>query len=117
MISKILLLVEQIRPRAPEVDDLRTAISILLQPRALKAIESIRDPLPAANDTLVLVIAKRAFVANSHEGGRADVAVADGAFAVAFVAEASYCYAGLFAAHDEIAGRDVSRCVFRWRGE
>ena len=103
MIPKILLLVEQIGPRASQIDDLRTAIPILLQPRAFETVERVTDPFPAAHDALVLVVAEGAFVADSDEGCGADVAVADGAFAVTFVAEAADCYAWLLAAHDEIA--------------
>lgn len=102
MIPKILLLVEQIRPRTAQVDDLRTPIPILLQPRALKAIEGVADALAAAHDALVLVVAKAAFIANADLGCRAHVGVAYGAFAVAFVAEAADGDAGGFAAHDEI---------------
>lgn len=58
--------------------------------------------LAAANNTLVLVVAKGAFVADANEGGGAHVAVADWAFAVALVAEASDGDARLLAAHDEI---------------
>jgi len=81
MIPKILLLIKQIRPTAPQINNLRAPIPILLQPRALEG----------------------AFVADADEGGGADVGVTDGAFAVAFVAEAADGYAGLFAAHDEVA--------------
>lgn len=45
MIPEILLLVEQIRPRASQIDNLRTAIPILLQPRTLKAVKRVRDSL------------------------------------------------------------------------
>ena len=100
MVPKILLLIKQIRPRTPQIDNLRTPISIFLKPRTLKAIKSIRDPLSTANHALVLVVAERAFVADADEGCGADVGVANGAFAVAFVAQAAYGYAGCFAAHD-----------------
>ena len=99
MIPEILLLVEQIRPRTSQVDDLRTAVPILLQPCTLKTVESVRDPFPAADDALVLVVAKGAFIADTHEGGRAHVAVTNGTFAITLVTEASEGYAGLFAAH------------------
>lgn len=99
MIPKILLLIKQIRPRTPQINNLRTPIPILLQPRTLKAIERIRDPLATAHSAFILVIAKGAFVADPDEGGGTDVGVADGAFAVAFVAETTYADAGLFAAH------------------
>lgn len=45
VIPKILLLVEQIRPRTPQVDNLRTSIPILLQPRTFETVESVRDAL------------------------------------------------------------------------
>ncbi len=103
MIPKILLLIKQIRPTAPQINNLRAPIPILLQPRALEAVERVADALAAADDAFVLVVAEGAFVADADEGGGADVGVTDGAFAVAFVAEAADGYAGLFAAHDEVA--------------
>ena len=41
VIPEILLLVEQIRPRTTQVDDLRTPVPILLQARTLEAIEGV----------------------------------------------------------------------------
>ena len=41
MISKVLFLVEQIRPRTAQVDDLWTPISILLQSRTFEAVEGV----------------------------------------------------------------------------
>ena len=41
MISKILLLVEEIRPGTTQVDDFGTSIPVLLQTSALEAIEGI----------------------------------------------------------------------------
>lgn len=102
MVSEILLLVEEIRPTAAQIDNLRTAVSVLLQPRALEAVESVADALAAAHDTFVLVVAEGAFVADTGEGGGSYVGVADGTLAVAFVAEASDGYASRFAAHDKI---------------
>ena len=122
MIPKILLLVKEIRPRTPQVDNLRTPIPILLQPRAFETVKSIRDTLlptthtlisearggkgreessylSTAHDALILIVAKRALVANSYEGRGTHVAIADGAFAVAFVAETTDGDAGLLAAH------------------
>jgi hypothetical protein len=99
MIPKILLLIKQIRPATPQVDNLRTPIPILLEPRALKAVERIRDALAATHDALVLVVAEGAFVADAGERCGAHVGVADGAFAVAFVAETADGDAGLLAAH------------------
>lgn len=45
VIPKILLLVEQIRPRTAQVDNLWTPIPVLLQPRTLEAVESVGDTL------------------------------------------------------------------------
>jgi hypothetical protein len=45
MIPEILLLVEQIRPRTTQIDDLGTPISILLKPCTFEAVESVRDAL------------------------------------------------------------------------
>ena len=100
MIPKVLLLIKQIRPATPQINNLRTPIPILLQARALEAVKRIRDALAAAHDALVLVVAKGAFVADAGEGGGAHVRVADGALAVAFIAQAADGYAGLLAAHN-----------------
>ena len=102
LISEILFLVEQIRPRTTQVYDLRAPISVLFQPRALEAVESVGDSFTAADDALVLVVAERALVADAHESGRAHVGVADRAFAVAFVAKAADGDAAGLATHDEI---------------
>jgi hypothetical protein len=59
--------------------------------------------LATAHDALVLVVAEGAFVADSHQRGRPDVAVAYWALAVAFVAESADGDAGLLAAHYEIS--------------
>jgi hypothetical protein len=99
VIPKILLLVKQIGPRTAQIDNLRTPIPILLQTRTLKAVKRVRDALAAAHDALVLVVAEGAFVADAGERGGAHVGVADGALAVAFVAEAADGDAGLLAAH------------------
>ena len=54
MIPEILLLVKQIGPRASQIDDLRTTIPIFFQPRALKAVKRVRDPLEAKTSAHVL---------------------------------------------------------------
>lgn len=99
MIPKILLLIKQIRPRTAQINNLRTSIPILLQSRTLETIKRIRDTLASAHNAFVLVVAEGAFVANSDEGSGTDVGVADGTFAVAFVAEPADGDAGGFAAH------------------
>jgi hypothetical protein len=108
MIPKILFLVEQIRPRTTQIDDLRTPISVFLESGALETVEGIRDALATAYDTLVLVVAEGAFVADAGKGGRAHVGVAHRAFAVTLVAEAADGDAGLLAAHYKISRHTVS---------
>ena len=102
MIPKILLLVKQIRPTATQIDNLGAAVAVLLQASAFEAVEGVGDALAAADDAFVLVVAEGAFVADAGEGRGPHVRVADGAFAIAFVAEAADGDAGLFAAHDKI---------------
>jgi hypothetical protein len=89
LIPKILLLVKQIRPRTTQIDNLRAPISIFFQSRAFKAVKGVGDPFSTTDDALVLVVTEGAFVADAGEGRGAHVGVADGAFAVAFVAEAA----------------------------
>lgn len=102
MIAEILLLVEQVGSRTAQVDDLGAAVAVLLQASALEAVESVGDSLAAAHDTLVLVVAEGAFVADADEGGGADVAVTDGALSIALVAEAADGDSGLLPAHNQI---------------
>lgn len=92
-------MVKQISPRTPQVDNLWAPVPVLFEAGALEAVEGVRDALTAADDALVLVVAEGALVADADEGGGSDVGVADGALAVALVAEAADGYAGLFAAH------------------
>lgn len=102
MISEILFLVKQIRPRRTQIDDLGAPIAVFLQARAFEAVEGVRDALAAAHDALVLIIAEGTFVADSGEGRGANVGIANGAFAVAFIAEAADGDSCLLATHDEI---------------
>lgn len=102
MIPKILLLVKQIRATTAEVDNLRTAIPVLFEARALEAVEGVADALAATDDALVLVVAEGALVADARQRRRPHVRVADGALAVALVAQAAERDARLFAAHDEV---------------
>jgi hypothetical protein len=104
VISEILLLVEQIGSRTTQIYNLRTAIPVFLESCAFEAIECVGDTLAAADDTLVLVVSEGAFVADAGERSRAHVRVADGAFAIALVAEAADRDASLLAAHDEVTG-------------
>ena len=119
MIPEIFLLVEQIRSRTAQIDNLRTPIPIFLQPRTFETVESVRDalfPLPlasirppregreeaylsATDNTFILVVAKGAFVTDTDKCCGTHVAIADGAFAVTFVAETTDCYAWLLTTH------------------
>lgn len=96
-------LTKQIGPRATQIDNFGTSITVLLQTRALEAVECVRDSLSTAHDALVLVVSKRALVTYPYESGRSNVGIADRAFAIAFVAEAADGYAGLLAAHYQVA--------------
>lgn len=66
------------------------------------------NDLAAAHYTLILVISEAAFVANSHQGCGPDVGVANGTFAIAFIAEPADGNTRLLPAHNEIAVLDVS---------
>ena len=86
VISEILLLVEEVRPRRSEVDNLGASIAIFFEPRTLKAVEGVADSFAAANDTLVLIIPERALVTDPNKGGGSDIAIADRTFAITLVA-------------------------------
>lgn len=90
MISEILFLIEQIRPRTTQIYNLGTPISILLQSGTLETIECVTDSLASTYDAFVLVITEGAFIAYAHKCGGAHVRIAYGAFAVAFIAESTY---------------------------
>ncbi|KAF7504070.1 hypothetical protein GJ744_002835 [Endocarpon pusillum] len=94
-----LLLIEQIGPGAAEIDDLGTAVAILLEAGALEAVEGVADALAAADDAFVLVVAERALVADARQRRRPHIRVAHGALAVAFVAQPPDVDAGQLAAH------------------
>lgn len=102
IIPKTLFLVEQIRPRTSQIDNLRAAIAILLQTRTLEAVERVTDPLTTAHDALVLVVTKGALVADADQSRWTHVGIADGAFAIALVAEPADGDTGLLSAHNEI---------------
>jgi hypothetical protein len=92
-----------IGPRTAQIDNLGTPVPVLLEARALEAVEGVRDALAAAHDALVLVVAEAALVADAHQRRGPHVRVAHGALAVALVAEPADGDAGLLAAHYEVA--------------
>lgn len=102
LISEILFLVKQIGTGRTQVDDLRASVPILLKPRTFETVEGVTDPFAAADNALVLIVAKGTFITDSCEGSRSDVGIAYRAFAIAFVAEAPKGDAWCFAAHNEI---------------
>jgi hypothetical protein len=73
MISKVLLLVEQIRPTAPQIDNFGTPIAVFLEACAFEAVKGVGNTFATAYDALVLVVAEGAFVADAGEGGWAHV--------------------------------------------
>ena len=104
MVPKTLLLIKQIRPRAAQIDNLGTAITILLEPGTLETVKRVTDALAAAHDTLILVVAKGAFIADAHQRGRSHVRVAHRTLAIAFVADSSDRDARLLSTLDVIGG-------------
>ena len=102
VIPKILFLVEQVRPRATQVNNLGTPIPIFLQSCTFEAVECVRNSLTTTYYTFVLVVAERAFVTDPDQCCRPDVGVAHRAFAVALVAKPADRNAGLFSAHDQV---------------
>lgn len=102
MIPKTLFLVKQVRSRTSQIDNLGTPVSVLLQPRTLKAVERVADSLAATDDAFILVVAERALVADPYQGRGPHVRVADWTLAVAFVAEPADRDARLFSAHYEV---------------
>ena len=119
VVPEILLLVEEICSRGTQIYDFRTTVPILFKASAFEAVKSVwyalrkrqlalilNDPsgillhLATTNNTLILIIAKRAFVANANKRCGADVAIAHRALPITFVAETSDSYTWLFPAHD-----------------
>lgn len=123
MISERLLLIKQIRSRAPQVDNFRTPVAVFFQPSTFEAVKSVGDSLQetvvrthsqtncswlqtylsAAYDTFILVVAERAFVADSDQGCRSNVAVADGTFPITLVAKTTHRDTRLFSTHYQVA--------------
>jgi hypothetical protein len=98
-LSQSLLLIKQIRPRTPQINNLRTAIPVPLQPRTICTVVCITYPNTTTDDAFSSRVAKSAFVADVDEGRWADVRVADWASGVVSFAEAAYADACLAAAH------------------
>lgn len=63
----------------------------------------LKTYLATANHTFILIIPKAALIADADKRCGANVGIADGTFAVAFIAQAADGNAGLLAAHYEIA--------------
>ncbi len=97
-----LLLIKQIRPTTAQIDNLGATIAILLEARALEAVEGVADALAAADDALVLVVAEGALVADARQRRRPHVRVAHGALAVALVAQSPDVDPRQLAAHHEV---------------
>ena len=102
MISKILLLVEQVGSTTPQIYNLWTPVSIFFQTRTFSTIECITNSFTTTYNTFVCIVSKRTFVADSHEGGWSNVGIAHWAFSVTFVTETADADAGGFAAHDKV---------------
>ena len=63
--------------------------------------------LATADHAFVLVVAERAFIADSDKSRRSNITITNRAFPITLIAETTYCYARLFAAHDQVAASKV----------
>lgn len=95
-------MIEQIGSARTKIDDLWATISVLFQSCTSEAVEGITHSFSTTNDTLVLIVAEGALIADAHESGRSNIRVADWTLAVAFVAESTDGDACCLATHDEI---------------
>lgn len=95
-------LIEQISFGTPEVDNLRTAISVFLLLRALLAVIGVGDAETSANHAPALVGAVVTLVANSHQGTRSHIGIANHTLPVAFLAQAADGNPRLLPAHNQI---------------
>lgn len=66
LVPEIFLLVEQIRPRRTQINDLRTPVAVFFQPCAFEAVKGVADALAATDDAFILIIAERALVADAR---------------------------------------------------
>ena len=82
--------IEQIRLATAEIDDLRAAVSILLQQGALLAVVRVRNAGASADHASSLVRAVVALVTDSNQRAGPHVRIADHAFTVALLAEAAF---------------------------
>lgn len=95
-------LIEEVSLRAPQVDNLRAPVPILLLLRALFAVVGVRDPNPTTNYTTALERAVITLVTYAYERARPHIRIADHAFSVALLAQAANGDARLLSAHDEV---------------
>jgi len=82
--SVLLALVEQVRLGTAKVDDLWTAIAVLLSDGALLAVVRVTDPRAPADDAPPLVRPVVALVTDAHECAGAHVRVTYDTFSVTF---------------------------------
>jgi len=95
-------LIEQISFGTAEVDNLRTAISVFLLLRALLAVIGVGDAETSTNNAPALVGAVVTLIANSHQGARSHVGIANHALPVVFLAQAADGNPWLLPAHNQI---------------
>ena len=87
------------------------AAHVFLLLRTLLAVVGIRDPRTAADNASALVGAIVAFIADAHKSAGAHVRVADGALAVAFLAETSHSCSGAAVWLSNKAHRKEAHCA------
>ena len=98
----LLPLIEQVRLRRSQVDDLRAAVPVLFHLRAFATIVRVRDAGAPTNNAPPLIGPIIALVADSNEGTGSHIRIADHTFAVALFAQPADGDAGLLAAHYQI---------------
>jgi hypothetical protein len=102
LVSETFLLIKQIRPAASQIYNLWTSVTILFQACASEAEKSIGYAFVSADDAFIGKVSKGAFIADFDKSGGAYIGVANRAFTVTIVAEATDGDAGLLATHDKV---------------
>ena len=98
----LLALVPQVSLCRAQIDNLGTAVSVLLHLCALFTVVGIRDALIAAYDASPLEAAEVALVADCDECAGSDIGIADDALPVIFLTESADRHSWLLSAEDQV---------------
>lgn len=98
----LLALVPEVRLGTAQVDDLGTAIPVLLHLHALLAVVGIRYPWASAYRAPSLEGTEVAFITNLDEAAGPDIGVADDALTITLFAKPADSHAWLFSAEYEV---------------